>query len=188
MKEIKNILLDIKEKIDEMHRIVIREDDKRIVERIKDIVEKQGYIDWSKIRDDEFLSKALPYNTKFHRLMVRILPENKWKGMRISGNYIYYKKGFDPEKIKTMIHSRRIKSEDPELMRMLKMYCDESNGRNVNLDAFLRKHFPHFGDRQRNDVIDRFRLLCRQNKEWKLVPGKALDFVEKEAVHEHENC
>lgn len=181
MENVKKLLLEIKEKIDEMHRVVIREDDKRVVGRIKGIVEKQGWVDWSTIRDDDFLSKALQHNTKFHRLMMKILPENKWKGMRISGNYIYYKKGFNPEKIKKTIYSRRIKPGDPELMHMLKMYCDESQDKNVNLDVFLSRHFPHFNERQRKDIVDRFRLLCRQNKEWKLVPSKALDFVEKEA-------
>lgn len=182
-----NPIVEILERLErvEAHLRYIKPSKEDIVSRIKKIVDEKGYIAWSMVTKDELLFTMIKTRAKYERIMLNLAPSLNLKTELLGNKRIFYRDGFDVDKLKSKLALRQLRADDAEIMKMIKRHCEESGESKINIDTFLHENFPQFAENEYNEIRWKFMKLCEQNKDWGIVPlrigHKYTDIVEKKA-------
>lgn len=190
--EIQNTLEELSEKqdiiISRLQSTSISKED--ITRRIQEIIDKEGCITWTRVIEDEILCKCVRNREEYARIVTQLAAIFNWKTERIGIKRIFYKEGFDVDKLKRQSRWKQLKWDDKEVMEITKRHCDGTQEERINIDAFLRENFPQFTEREYDEARWNFMRLCNENPQWGLVPVKVgycySDYVEKKKEEEAE--
>lgn len=188
--QMQNALEEISEKqdiiISRLQSTSISKED--ITKRIQEIIEKEGCITWTRTMEDDILCKCFKCREEYARIVMQLAGMFNWKTELIGNKRIFYKEGFDVDKLKRQARWRQLKWNDREVMEITERHCRETQEERIDIDAFLRENFPQFTEREYDEARWKFMRLCNENPQWALVPVKVgycySDYVEKKKGEE----
>jgi hypothetical protein len=149
------LLREISDKID--HQIY-KGDLKQQNKWLKDYLQKNEYICWGRVKEDEEFKRLFSHNTQFHRVMRRLCDLHGWLEKSSENDTYYYLPDFDIEPILKKAKWRNFKPDDEEFLEhLVRDVIEPAKHNRVNILNHLRSEYPSRSDNWRNEVIDNLR-------------------------------
>lgn len=152
--ELKALILQTKADIIEtIQTTAIKNEHAAAVRWIKKYIKTNGYISWSKVKDDPGFLNTVKANNKFHRIMRAYMDICDWDTTTMEGVTFYHAKGFDIDGVVKNLSWQNFKPQDSKFLEMLiKDVIVKAAGETVNIYKWLGEHYPQKSDQWCEDA------------------------------------